>query len=304
MQGYDEYELIPNYFGEKIDWENLFKKKRELINLQKSNESADFCKNCIYLEERNWQDDDSINCMIFNHWTNCNSACIYCYFGQNHNYYNNQKYYDIVPVLEDMEANGIIKAIDSSFISFGGGEPTILKGFDKILKIVIRNGFKKIRVNTSGILYSEAIAKGLENKNLNICISPDSGSRNKYKQIKQVDCFDLVWANINKYIKSSTDKNDVKVKYIILPNINDSKKDINEFFETAEKNNVSSVCLSVDKMWTDTLTEENKNNQKELEIYDLMNYFEQKSNSLGYQLELYSEGLSFKEFINSKYKIK
>ncbi len=300
MQGYDEYELSSDYHGEKINWNELFRKKHELIERQKNNNPADFCKNCIYLEERDWVDDDSINCMIFNHWTNCNSSCIYCYFGQNHNYYNTQKYYDIVPILEDMEANGILKVIQSSFVSFGGGEPTLLKDFDKIINILKRNRFPKIRINSSGIKYSETLSAGLEDSSLNVCISPDAGTREKYKQIKQVDCFEKVWQNIGSYVQRAADKNDVKIKYIIIPEVNDSQKDIDDFFNMAEKYKVKAVCVSVDKNWSANLNEQ-FDKTKEQYIYDLMKYFEKQAAGKNLDFDMYSEGLSFKNYMEQKY---
>ena len=301
MQGYDEYELIPDYHGEKINWTDLFRKKHELIERQKADNPADFCNNCIYLTERDWVDDDTINCMIFNHWTNCNSACIYCYFGQNHDYYNKQPYYDIVPVLEDMEANGILKVVQGSFVSFGGGEPTLLKDFDKILNILKRNRFPKIRINSSGIKYSEPIVNGLADNTFNVCISPDAGSREKYRQIKRVDCFENVWNNIAKYVQSAANTNDVKVKYIIIPDVNDTQKDIDDFFAMAEKTGVTSVCLSVDKTWTADLDEKIKE-PKELEIFELMKSFENTAKARNLDFEMYSEGLAFKNFLEKKYK--
>lgn len=301
MQGYDEYELVSDYHGEKINWVELFRKKHELIERQKNNNPAEFCNNCIYLENRDWVDNDTINCMIFNHWANCNSSCIYCYYGQNHKYFNQQVYYNILPILEDMETNGILKVIPSSFVSFGGGEPTLLKDFDKIIHLLVRNNFPKIRINSSGIKYSETITKGLCDKTLNICISPDSGSRGKYKQIKQVDCFEQVWKNIGSYVKNASDKNDVMVKYIIIPDVNDTKKDIDDFFYMVQKYHVSSVCVSVDKTWSADL-DESSDKSKELYIFDLMKYFESLAYNQNLSFDMYSEGLSFQKYIEQKYK--
>lgn len=303
MQGYQEYELVSNYNGGKIDWNKFFQKKHELIEIQKNNQSAIFCENCIYQEERDWDDDDTINCMIFNHWTNCNSACIYCYFGQEHDFYNKQSYYDVIPILEDMEANGILKVIPSSFVSFGGGEPTLLKNFDRIIQIIKRNNFPTIRINSSGILFSDTIAESLEDNTVNVCISPDAGSKDMYLKIKRVNCFDVVWDNINKYITRASDSNNVKVKYIIIPNINSTKKDIDDFFKMADKNKVSSVCLSVEKNWLSDLEQNKIKNNQAIEIYDLMTYFETETFKRGFELEIYSEGLSFKEFIREKYSL-
>ncbi len=301
MQGYDEYELVSNYFGERINWEELFKRKRELTELQKKGQSAKFCQNCVYLEERDWYDDDTINCLIFNHWTKCNSACIYCEFGKEQEYYGKIPYYDIVPILEDMEVNGILKAVPGSFVSFGGGEPAILKNFGKIIKIVERNGFKNIRVNSSGIKYSEAIAQGLDKGIINVCISPDAGSKEKYLQIKRTDAFKKVWENIGKYVKSSNDKLNVKIKYIIIPGYNDTKEDVDDFFMQINNYHVKSVCISVEKNWAMNLKINTYCDKREKRIYELMDYFKCCAEHQDLELEIYSEGLAFEKYIKEKY---
>ncbi len=301
LQGYEEYVLVDNYFGEKIDWAKLFEKKRALIDLQKSGKTADFCHNCIYQEERDWVDDDSINCLLFNHWTNCNSACIYCDLGQEHEFYNRQKSYDILPILKDMNENGILKIIDGSFVSFGGGEPTVLKDFDEILNLLIEVGFKVIRINTSGIKYSKAIEDGLKNKSVDIVTSVDSGSAEIYRKIKRVDCFDKVWQNLKNYAKSAANKNDVKAKFIIIPDVNNTQKDIDDFFDCVEKNDLRAVSFSVEKNWAnDTPAEIFRETDKAKKIYDLLLYSENKSRELGLFLELYSEGIGFKNLMQKQ----
>lgn len=301
LQGYEEYVLVDNYFGEKINWTKLFEKKRTLINLQKRGETADFCRNCIYQEERDWLDDDSINCLLFNHWTNCNSACIYCDLGQEHEFYNRQKPYDILPVLKDMKENGILKIIDGSFVSFGGGEPTVLRNFDEILNLLTDVGFKVIRINTSGIKYSQAIEFGLRNKTTDIVTSVDAGSAEIYKKIKRVDCFDTVWQNLKNYAKAATNKNDVKAKYIIIPDVNDTKTEIDNFFNCVKKHDLQAVSFSVEKNWSNnTPAEVLRNSDKAKKVYDLLQYCENKSRDLELFLELYSEGIGFKNVMEKK----
>ena len=300
LQGYEEYVLVENYRGGKIDWAELFNKKRALTDLQKKGKTAKFCENCIYQEERDWLDDDSINCLLLNHWTNCNSSCIYCDFGKEHDFYNQQKPYDILPVLKEMRENGILKAVEGSFVSFGGGEPTVLKNFDEILNFLIDTGFKNIRINTSGIKFSDAIMSGLQNNSVDIVSSVDSGSAEIYRKIKQVDCFDKVWQNLHNYAKIAANKNNVKAKYIIIPNINDSKKHIDDFFDCIEKNNLSAVSFSVEKNWANnTPAPVFKQSEKAKEIYDLLLYAENKSEKLGLNIELYSEGIGFKNLMEN-----
>lgn len=297
LQGYEEYVLVDNYHGEKIDWSELFEKKRNLINLQKQGKTADFCKSCVYQESYDWDDDDSINCLLLNHWTNCNSACIYCDFGNEREYYNKNQAYDILPILEEMKEKNILKLTERSFVSFGGGEPTVLKNFDNVLKFLVDFGFKNIRINSSGIKYSAAIENGIKQGRVDVVISVDAGSSQIYKNIKRVDCFDKVWQNIANYAKSALEKNRVKAKYIIVPNVNDSQKDIDEFLNCAAAANLSAISFSVEKYWSTTETEKLVETEKAKQIYELLLYAENRAKQLNFEIELYSEAIGFKNLM-------
>lgn len=300
LQGYEEFVLVENYQGGKIDWVKLFDKKRKLIDLQKSGQAADFCKNCIYQEERDWLDDDSINCLLLNHWTNCNSSCIYCDFGKEHEFFNQQQPYDILPILKDMKENGILKVIEGSFVSFGGGELTVLKNCDEILNFLIDTGFRNIRINTSGIKYSNAIENALKNNFVDVVSSVDAGSSEIYKKIKRVDCFEKVWQNLKKYAQSASNKKNVKAKYILIPNINDTKKDLDDFFDCVLKNELEAVSFSVEKNWSSDIPENTLvHSDMAKKIYDLLLYAENKAQNLNMPVELYSEGIGFKNLIEN-----
>lgn len=300
LQGYEEYVLVDNYHGEPIDWEKLFEKKRQLINMQKQGKTTVFCKNCIYQKEHDWIDDDSINCLLLNHFTNCNSSCIYCDFGNNKQEFENLVTYDIVPILQDMKNKGFLKVTNRSFVTFGGGEPTVLKNFDNVLTFLIDEGFKNIRINSSGIKYSSAITNGLKNDVVDVVISVDSGSKEIYQKIKRVDCFEKVWGNIAEYAKSALNTAKVKAKYIIVPDVNDTQKDIDDFLQYAVKSELKAISFSVEKYWSTTEPEKLVNTKKAQEVYSLLQYAENRAKDLNFEVELYSEGLGFKNLMQTK----
>ncbi|MBQ4078173.1 radical SAM protein [bacterium] len=290
LQGREtEYQttLFTDYHGGKIDWDAFFKKKDELKQMHKEGKYLDACKDCIYLHERDWDEENYINHFTFNHWTKCNCNCTYCYTNGDKKAFNKYKEYKIYPIIKDMFKQGIIKKMGESCLCFGGGEPTILDGFDKLIDLFVSNGAKNIRINTSGIKYSKAIEKALKLGVMSIVISTDAGCEQTYEKVKQVKCYKKVWENIRKYNKAAVDKKLVKVKYILIPGFNDNYEEINKWFDEVVKNGVTAVSLSVEQDWYNT-------HQPDFtpEIYEQIAYMEKRSKELNLDLEIYCEALA------------
>lgn len=288
LQGREtEYQttIKENYHGEIIDWSEIFKIKDELKKMHKKGEYLDACQNCIYLTERNWDEENYINHFTFNHWTKCNCNCIYCYTANDKQKFNQYKEYNLYPIIKDMFKKEIIKHTDESCIIFGGGEPTILKDFDKLIDLFLNNGCKTIRINSSGIKYSKSIEKGLKLGVISLVISTDAGCKETYEKIKQVKCYNKVWDNIRKYTKANPTS--VKVKFILFPGVNDTKEEIDYWFDEIVKNKVKAVSLSVEQHWYNT---HQPNFTKK--IYEQIEYMEKRSKELELDLEIYCEALA------------
>lgn len=287
--------IIDNYHGEKIDWDNLLKLKKEHKELHKIGQFKPSCKGCIYLEKAIWSDNLFIDHLTFNHWSKCNCNCIYCYSASDKSYFNNYKHYNVLPILKEMHKKNILIPTDTSCISFGGGEPTILEEFEELLDFLISIGFKNIRINSSGIEYSPAIAKGLELNTVSLVISTDSGTKETYEKIKNVKCFEKVWQNIKRYSEKQTVSDALKIKYIIIPGINDSKKEIDKWFDLINKNNVKAIALSVEQHWYF----ENYPDFPD-SIYEMINYIKTESEKQNLETEIYCEALSVLQLKDKK----
>ncbi|MCD7780254.1 MAG: radical SAM protein, partial [Candidatus Gastranaerophilales bacterium] len=135
--------IFENYYGEKINWDEFFKIKNEYRNIQKSGNTVEGCKGCVFLEENDWLQEDYIDNIIFDHFTKCNCACSYCYTQEDKKRYNTLKTYNIYPIIKDMFDKNIIRK--NGAIGFGGGEPTILPEFDKLISLFLKNNFDDIR---------------------------------------------------------------------------------------------------------------------------------------------------------------
>lgn len=273
--------IFEDYHGEKIDWNEFFKIKNEYRNIQKSGDTVSGCRGCVFLEERMWPQVDYIDSIIFDHFTRCNCNCSYCYTEEDKKMYNKLKTYNIYPIVEDMFKRGLFKKNGS--IGFGGGEPTILPEFDKLLTLFIKKGFDNIRVPSSGIKYSKAIEKGISTGQVTVVISIDSSSRETYKTIKQIDAFKIVCKNLIRYSKAQKNSYNVISKYIIIPNVNDTQEEIDNWLKFNKENNIGIIVIDIENSW---LTKY-RNDKPDERIVDLIKYVQQKSREMEfYRLEI------------------
>lgn len=266
--------IFENYHGEKIDWDKFFKIKNEYRQIQKSGGTVDGCRGCVFLENKHWLQENYIDNLLFDHFTKCNCNCSYCYTQEDKKKYNSLKTYNVYPIVKDMFEKGIIRR--GGAIGFGGGEPTILPEFDKLIKLLLKNGFEDIRVPSSGIKYSRAIAEGLETGQLSVVISIDGGTRETYKKIKQIDAFEKVCKNMQKYSKSQKRAFTVISKYIIIPGINDTKEEIDKWLQFNRENKILIVIIDIENSWLDKYRKDKPDER----ILDLIRYAWQKAREM------------------------
>ena len=269
--------IFTDYHGEKIDWNEFFKIKQEYRDVQRSGKTVPECEGCVFLEERNWPQIHYIDHIIFDHFTKCNCACKYCYTEDDKKMYNKLKTYNIFPIIKDMFDKGIIKR--GGAIGFGGGEPTILPEFDKLISLFLKNGFTNMRVPSSGIKYSNIIAKGISTGQLSVVVSIDSSSRDTYKKIKQVDTFNTVCKNLNKYAKAQKSIAGVISKYIIIPEVNDTYNEIDNWLKFNKENDIRVVVIDIENSWL-TRYRENKPDER---IVELIKYVIKKSHEMNFE---------------------
>ncbi len=165
-----------------------------------------------------------------------------------------------------------------------GGEPTMLQEFPAIVKLLLTQNCR-MEVLTNGIKYESVISEMLKADNNNmICISLDCGCRETYKRIKRVDKFEEVVETIKRYIKDTKEKsNRVKLKYIIFPNVNDNKKEIDKFFEVCKSVGVRTVARAVNHH--ESKMDTTKNQLIESSVIKAYSYFEKQAKKLGFNLQ-------------------
>ena len=236
---------------EKDFYKHFVQIKHSILQDCKKNKVPDYCQNCMYLEEKDWDDNDKkINNIEIFHWNQCNCACVYCgNRGETHLKITEKKgkseFVDLYKILKSFIKEKHFA--DKVNVSFVGGEPTLLKEFPDILKLFMKHGYK-MHVLSNGILYEKLIAKSLKiNPENNMTISLDCGSKELFKKIKGVDKFDVVVSNIKKYIKDSDENSrNLLIKYILIEGLNDSKEEIIKWLELCKDMGVSTLHPSIE----------------------------------------------------------
>lgn len=286
-----------NYKGESIDWDEFFDFKKNIKDLHKNGSIYPKCEGCIFLEDRDWDDNHTKISMInLDYWTKCNSKCSYCHTMQDKNKYNSFKNYNFLPILKDMVKKDILRPY--GHVSFGGGEVTLLREFDKLLYIFMKTGFPLTRIHSSCIKYSKAVEKGLSDGCVDLIVSVDAGSKQLHEKIKQVKSFDKVWKNLKKYASHQKNPIAVKSKYILIPGVNDDIREIDLWLKTSKENGINCVIQEIESKWFYARRENVPD-----EVIAYFDYAKEKAQRLGLKYELYERAEHMMKFYNAKERL-
>lgn len=275
--------LWDNYDGRDINWDRIFKLKDMYRRFHKKGKINKNCIDCPYLKEDKWEEKKKqIKYLYLSHWLNCNSKCIYCYSAQHPELLGSGRHYRLLPQLKDMYEKGIL-APDAE-VSFGGGEPTLLDEFEDIMNFLLDNYFWGIRVHTSGIIYSPAIARAISEIRGYVVVSVDAGTSETYQKVKNVPYYDKVRDNIRKYALHTNflGRFLVGAKFIIIPGVNDSKDEIEKWLLANKEAGLYTTVIDIEENW---YQEHIDNIPKK--ILDLINYAKKRSKQLHTNFELY-----------------
>lgn len=236
------------YSGGKIDWEAICDQLREIRKNNKLGFHDPHCEGCFNLKEDYWDQDEYFADFYISHWTKCNCNCRYCFTEENKAFYNTHKEYKMMPILEEMAEKNLLRY--NGYLAYGGGEPACLDEFDDITELFLENGVRSVVTNTSGIKPVKSILKGLPTGRLDVTVSVDCSDRETYKKIKQIDAYDQVIENLKLYASAQTEnKQLVRSKYIIIPDINDSEKEIDRWLEQSVEIGLKQVCIDIEGRW-------------------------------------------------------
>ena len=257
--------LYADYKGELLKKEDLFSKISKYTNIFKKGGTPHQCVGCCKLEKRNWEEDDDqyINSITITHYSICNADCIYCSNNLTPEERTNEVY-EILPVLQNLKEQNIIrKGVE---LHIGGGEFSIYKEHDSILKEFALTNFARVFIPTNAIKYSHSIFEALNNRNTFIIVSIDSGCRSTFKKIKRIDAFEKVVNNLKKYASTEISRQQITLKYIVLPTINDNLKEFKKFVNLAKKLKIKYISIDIDSRYS-----RSENHHIDYYYYELIN---------------------------------
>ena len=277
-----------NYNGKGVNWDDIFSLKEKFIQENKNGIIDPRCEGCFNLVHRGWEDEQKyINYIHFNHWTHCNSDCIYCYTKWDKKAFNSRPHYKVLPMIKDLFKKKLFRP--GGEITFAGGEPTILNEFEDLIKFLLKNGADRITVHSSGIKYSKAIEKGIKEQKLSVCLSADAGTREVYKAVKRVDKFDKFWENAKKYAKAQNkieNKIYVETKFILIPEVNTYKEEIDKWLDLTLQAGIKSVVVDIENDYCKELRAENK--ERPAYLVELCDYIIHRAKELDLNLVDYN----------------
>lgn len=283
---------LPDYKGEKIDWKNVLKIKLDTLKNMQNGNIPDNCKDCFNLhtsdKKRNLQ--KVFSRLIISHWVQCNCSCIYCARNQ----YSEGKitrkpqkssYYDMLPILKEMYSNKLLDTKGNLFVDFQGGDISVLKEFDTLLKELMKNNAGYIRFTTNNIIYHPLITKLFKQGKAELMTSLDSGCRETYKKLKRVDKFNDTVQNLKKY-KEDAPNAFIFVKYITVQGINDNLNEVNKFLDLMFDIKIPAVSFEID--YRDIMMNPDKRFDIPKHYYDLYEIFKKRCNETGTKLILFT----------------
>ena len=274
--------ILDNYYGELINWKHFFSIKRKYRNQMKKGDIIPECKNCIYLKEKEWDNEDYISFINFNNWTICNEHCIYCWLNDEDK--PHQKQYNVYPAVKDMAEKGYLRK--GGHITIAGGEPCTAPEFDDLMQLFIDYDLSSIRVLTNATKYSSVVEKGIKEGRVNIVVSVDSGTRETFIKVKRYDFYDRVWENISKYAAVQPNTDRVKTKFILIPDVNDTEKEIEAWINKSIEAGVKHLAFDIEMMWF------NKNKENlPVSLYRIVEYLLNKVKEKNLDIELIDRGV-------------
>lgn len=235
-------------------YENFISVREEAIKNAKNGQLPhEGCLSCPYVEEKDWDEDTRFREIEITHWTHCNCSCCYCAMlpvtkGKKTIFRKNAEAVELLPVLKQMLKTD--KIHPNAFFSVTGGELTMLKEFPAIMKLLLKqkNASYGFCLQTNGIKYEPLLAKAVNmDRRTSIVISVDAGSRELFKIMKKMDKYNDVYKNLKHYLKDvKYNKDRIVAKYIIVPNVNDKKEEIDNWITECKKIGIKTLQPSIE----------------------------------------------------------
>lgn len=224
-----------------------FKARTQWIAALNSEEITSYCNACPLLTKRTWLKSSKIDVINVSDLGVCQFNCIYCSNPNKNGKMSNKPVTNFSKLIAALKRNELID--HNLLIKIGLDEVTAHPECDAILSAF--TGYP-CEVFTNAAIYREKIQELLCHERSSILVSMDSGTRETFAKIKNVDAFEAVRKNLIRY---NARGGKVKLKYIVLPNYNDRIEDADGFIELCKEVNAANVIISGNRVSRSKLPE-------------------------------------------------
>lgn len=268
----------------KFNIDLVVKSRQEFISRLKSGIIPHQCKGCVEYKEKTFSDKIHsllnsnqkrlVSHIIIDHYKQCDCNCIYC--SQKKLFSDAVQKYQILPVIKKLYETDMIDK-ENLKVEFQGGNVSVLNEFNDLM-----NEFKSNKCNNF-IILSNFIKYIPQIENLDwhsiLCVSLDSGCRETFQKIKNVDAFNEVINNLKELRPKS--QITYQLKYILLKGINDNREEMSKFLTLAKEiDSKATIILEFD--YNDTImAHEGSKFEVPKHYYELFEFAKEYSNAYG-----------------------
>ncbi|OGX27159.1 MAG: hypothetical protein A2787_09565 [Omnitrophica WOR_2 bacterium RIFCSPHIGHO2_01_FULL_48_9] len=237
MQG--DVEIFKVSSPEDITFEKIVEHKKKLYDDINAGKETP-CTGCPWLVSDHWKpiEEMKIKHVSVEVHSVCNLKCTYCsdiYYG------GKLPNYDIQKIIKDFVSQGVVSK-DVSLV-WGGGEPGLLKNFDKVFPDIVNTlNPKSNYIFTNAIIFKDVIAEYLKNNAATIVVSVDAGTPETFKEIRGADTFEKVFHSLERY--AAMEGQNVIIKYILMEG-NSSKEEMLGFVENVRKHHLEKCTFQI-----------------------------------------------------------
>jgi len=232
-------------------WENLMAQVRAEADIELCDRTVS--KACYYCPNKrlflqNIQNEKIKLVNISMYPAPCQSDCIYCgmrasgAFNMSDKENVNETYRRVIELCNYLKEND--KLDNDVEFQISSGEIAIHPFKKEILDVI---GNATTQFFSNGMKFDEGVATKLkQNPKSSIQVSLDCGTSRTWKVVKKRDNFQKTLDNLIRYRESTTRKEQIELKYIVLPGINAADEDFDGIIKIMKKLDVQKLIISKD----------------------------------------------------------
>lgn len=241
--GYD----VANFKNNIDEYQRVCKNMIERMRTDKS----EICQGCAQLRYDIWPVEPQLEVVGFDtafEEDRCNFKCTYCNVKENMT--EKRLKTNLIDTLKKFEqyAGGTIKNI-----VLASGEISVSPYRDEVFDIIKRNRWN-VHVFTNASVYAQGLAELLQMGQAKLQVSMDAGTKETFAKIKGLNFWNQVTENLKKYAEHCI-SNQIELKYILIPGINDKKEDVDGFIKLAKELRANIYLSSDMNVMNDVLPE-------------------------------------------------